>query len=131
MNLIRIVFSCLLLHVDCVFYFSNFEICKSVYLRAMGVSSIWRQLSYYLRWCYRKSHQSRDRKSRDRNPFRKYALRMRNRKLSNILPSGGFHRKWCQSCDRIPVRKYVLRMRNRKLCNIRPSGAFSPQVTSD
>jgi hypothetical protein len=40
---------------------------------SLNTSSIWGQLSYYLRWCYRKS-----------------VLRMRNRKLRNIRPSGAF-----------------------------------------
>jgi hypothetical protein len=50
-------------------------------------------------------------------------VRMRNRKLRNIRPSGAFDQNWRYetSPEGAPL---VFRMRNRKLRNIRPSGVF-------
>jgi hypothetical protein len=71
-----------------VFFFISLEI------------SIWGQTNHH-------------RKSRDRSPFLKYVMCMRNRKLRNIRPSGAFSPEMTPimwRTGRGPVRKYVLRM---------------------
>jgi hypothetical protein len=59
-------------------------------------------------------------------------VRMRNRKLRNIRPSGAFDQNWRYKTSPVVTEgaPLVFRMRNRKLRNIHPSVAFWPEVTS-